>query len=231
MERNLREIDMPYIMLSSQTALVGAVTPNLRAVTINLNEKKKEVVIFFFYDEEINEKLFDLVSTVIAEITIPYEYIWDEHITTLKCPEKIPEKGFLVYHRKESGIENNIKKIKETFQLPYTEEKYFWGNVNRAIQNALLGCITPNIREIAINSSENFIYVHFYYQGEIKEMDKNNMNQIMNIFCRSFPSYYIYLRFFRIDESPILPYHDVIAFARYEETYNNAPYHIPEKFR
>ena len=57
------------------------------------------------------------------------------------------------------------------------------------MQNALLGKITSNMKEIELNYSERSIYVHFYFEGKISEEDKQNMKEIMNDFISFYSSY------------------------------------------
>lgn len=90
-----------YAKLSLQRALLGAVTPNLRAVYIDIDEKTKKLSISFFYDGEITDKFFDIASTAVAEVDVPGYYELDEKIERLDFPEKIPVRGHLVYLRQE----------------------------------------------------------------------------------------------------------------------------------
>ena len=62
---------LAYARLSIQKALLGVVTPSLRAVTIDVDEKKNKLFISFFYEGDITDELFDLASTAIAEVDVP----------------------------------------------------------------------------------------------------------------------------------------------------------------
>ena len=92
---------LPYARLSIQKALLGAVTPSLRAVTIDLDENTKKLFVSFFYDGEISDEFFDLASVAITEIDLPEYELLDDQIIRLDYPAKIPFKGQLVYLRKE----------------------------------------------------------------------------------------------------------------------------------
>ena len=92
---------LTYARLSLQRALLGVVTPNLRAVYIDVDEKAKKLFISFFYDGEISDELFDITSTAIAEVDVPEYHELDDHIERLDFPKKIPSRGHLVYLRKE----------------------------------------------------------------------------------------------------------------------------------
>lgn len=90
-----------YARLSLQRALLGAVTPTLRAVYVDVDESAKKLFVSFFYDGEITDELFDIVSTAMAEVDVPGYYELDEHIERSDFPEKIPDRGNLIYLRKE----------------------------------------------------------------------------------------------------------------------------------
>jgi len=92
---------LAYARLSIQKALLGVVTPSLRAVTIDVDEKKNKLFISFFYEGDITDELFDLASTAIAEVDVPGYCELDDQIQRLDSPAKIPIKGQLVYLRKE----------------------------------------------------------------------------------------------------------------------------------
>ena len=223
------QINLSYIVLSLQIALLGAVNSSLRAITINLDAAEREFNISFFYDEKVNDHLFDLASTIIAEITIPWGYIVQDKIIMLKYPEKIPEEEILIFYRKEGKILANIKKANEYLSCPYSEKKYFSAKLRFVMQKILLGTITSNMRGIGLNWSENVIYAHFYYQDEVSEKDKINMHEIMQKLFMYFPNFYIHLRHYRMDEPIVLPQHQEMVFFRYEEEYGQKPLFSPKK--
>lgn len=90
-----------YARLSLQRALLGAITPNLKAVCIDVDKKTKKLFISFFYDGEITDEFFDIASTAMAEVDVPGYYELDEKIEKLDFPEKIPSRGHLVYLQQE----------------------------------------------------------------------------------------------------------------------------------
>lgn len=96
-------IDDGYGLLSAQHALLGSVTPNLRVVTINVNNEKKLVKVCFFYDGEISEEDFDTANTAMTEIIsdFPSEYELEEHIERVDSPNPISIDGRIAFKRKE----------------------------------------------------------------------------------------------------------------------------------
>ncbi len=90
------------LALAVQNALLGNISPNLRAVLIDVDIEKKILFFFFFYDGVVGDKLFDLASVSCTEASSHFpEYKVKEQIESLNFPEKIPSKGRLVYLREE----------------------------------------------------------------------------------------------------------------------------------
>lgn len=91
------------VLGSIQRALLGAVTPNLRAVDIVIeNEQRFDVI--FYYDKEISEDEEELSSLVETEFISDFsepDYQTNRILRVLQYPNKIPQNGFLVYKRYE----------------------------------------------------------------------------------------------------------------------------------
>lgn len=98
-----RLTDLALARLAAQAGLLGAVTANLRAVVVELEQEKKHLLIYFYYDGEINDQIYDIASSAITEITAYFlpEYSYEEHIERLDFPSPIPGSGVLVYERYE----------------------------------------------------------------------------------------------------------------------------------
>ncbi len=101
---NDSSIDIAYALLATQRALLGEVTPNLRAVSIDLQPNSKSGKICFYYHGKISEDDYDIVTCAITEITaaFPIGYNFEENIERLDSPTKIQVKGRLAYLRKET---------------------------------------------------------------------------------------------------------------------------------
>lgn len=99
----MRDINDIYGLISAQSALLGIVTSNLRAVTIKVDNDNKFVKVCFFYEGDISDEEFDNFSCAITEIIsdFPPNYQLEEHVERLDMPQKIPIDGRLVYLRKE----------------------------------------------------------------------------------------------------------------------------------
>ena len=88
------------IRCTLQVALLGSITPNLRAINANLRENNIEL--YFYYENPPSEEEEELSEIVVTEI---YSDFIDISITinrvVLCLSEKIPELGLRIFHRKE----------------------------------------------------------------------------------------------------------------------------------
>lgn len=96
-------INETYGLLSALNALLGAVTPNLRAFTIQVFVQEKIVKAALFYDGKISDEDFDIANCALTEIIsdFPPDYTLEENIERLDYPAAIPIVGRLVFQRKE----------------------------------------------------------------------------------------------------------------------------------
>lgn len=92
-------------LLSIQRALLGRVTPNLRAVTIDT--KNNEIILYFYYDKppsEDEQEMSSLADTdFISDFPAWPEAKTDCKVITLAYPEKIPSADLYAYHRFEGN--------------------------------------------------------------------------------------------------------------------------------
>jgi len=90
-------------MLSAQRALLGAVHPQLRQVSIDADETKKLVSLRFEYDgkpkEEVQESCSCAATEVIANFSAPWD-IFEEHIS-VSIPFELAPLRYVVYLRAE----------------------------------------------------------------------------------------------------------------------------------
>ena len=93
---------LPNVLCSIQRALVGNVTPNLRAVYIRFENEIYELV--FFYDKDLSEDEQELVSLTDTEFLadFPSNEKTNCTIEILPYPKPIPKLGRCVYMRYES---------------------------------------------------------------------------------------------------------------------------------
>lgn len=90
-------------LLCTQRALLDAVTPELRAVAVDIDNENYEFYIRFYYNGEASEKLLDLWSCAITEASAGLDPIYDlnDGIERIDYPNHIPLRGKWAYYRKE----------------------------------------------------------------------------------------------------------------------------------
>ena len=98
-------MDLEYLLLGSQRALLGEVIPELRAVIVNYDFEDLILTVNFYYDCEVTNEIYDLSSCIATEIscnfTIDELNHVDENILEWRHPKKIPTHENLVFLRKE----------------------------------------------------------------------------------------------------------------------------------
>lgn len=88
------------IRCTLQVALLGAITSNLRAVTVtNLNN---ELILYFYYENHPADEEVEISEIVASEIMSDFINISIEVKRIVSSTsEKIPSEGIWVYHKKE----------------------------------------------------------------------------------------------------------------------------------
>ncbi|MBI5346060.1 MAG: hypothetical protein HZB76_02835 [Chlamydiae bacterium] len=96
------KIDLDYALLAAQNALLDTITPQLRAVTVDLDIEKTIFYMNFYYDGEVSDELIELWDCAESEASADLGLFFVEsEIVRLDYPNKIPVKGKLAYLRKE----------------------------------------------------------------------------------------------------------------------------------
>jgi hypothetical protein len=98
-------INEAYLILLVQKALLGAITPSLRAVTANLENEKFSVRVCFIYDGLITDELADLVKSAVnkikADLPLDYHEGFSFELVRVDFPAPFPLERRLVYKRYE----------------------------------------------------------------------------------------------------------------------------------
>ncbi len=92
-----------YVLLSVQNALLGVVTPDLRAVVVDVSKEKKLLYIRFYYHGTVQREIIELWECAITESSADFgpESTLDEKIERLDHPKEIPFRGRYAFLRKE----------------------------------------------------------------------------------------------------------------------------------
>lgn len=203
-----------YALLAVQSALLGAVTPELRAVVVDMCKETRLLYLYFYYDSNASEELIDLWQCAVTEASADLgpDCVLDDGVERLDYPKAIPLRGRYAYLRKEPNLSVKCASAHVTremvdfaedigiFANPVSGEKLHtnWGIIHHArdgshlipakpeiykieifpvayallaIQRALLGKATPELRAIVVDAckEENLLYIYFYYDGALSE--------------------------------------------------------------
>lgn len=95
-------VDVSKLRLSGQRALWGIITPNVRKISIC--QEESSLLLCFYYDEDPTEMEIDSSEVAASEIIadFPEASLIDCERNVVNAPEKINNKGYLLYSRFES---------------------------------------------------------------------------------------------------------------------------------
>ena len=209
-----------YLLLSTQVALLGHVVSELRAVTVDLNEINKLIILHFFYDCKVNDKLFELASCASAEMDLGPDchtsYLMNDDLAIqLDYPTEIPVAGKLVYLRREPFLPNFVEETRVHLLTQTTPTVILLLD----IQEALLGKVTPALREVSvdIHPNQKRLFFYFIYDGEVSKEDFHLAHLAIAEVSQSFPGFQVDKDIERIDSpAKITRRGQRVAFARKE---------------
>lgn len=92
-----------YALLAVQRALIGKVTPQLRAIVVDVPKEKNLLYVHLYYDGEVGEEIIDLWESSVTEVSadLGLGYVLDVGVDRLDYPQRMPFRGRLAYLRKE----------------------------------------------------------------------------------------------------------------------------------
>lgn len=92
------------LFCSIQRALLGNVTPNLRAVYVFIEGENYGII--FYYDKPLSEEEEELASLTDTEFISDFpDYETSSSIEVIPYPKPIPQRGFCVYERYEKNYD------------------------------------------------------------------------------------------------------------------------------
>ena len=102
----METFSLGYALLSTQGALLDAITPSLRAVVVDVCKDSQWLYLHFYYDGEASEKEIDLWQCAITEASahLGPDCDLDNEVTRWDYPKVIPSRGRYAYFRKESSL-------------------------------------------------------------------------------------------------------------------------------
>lgn len=209
-----------YVMLCIQRGLANAVVPQLRALTVDLDNKRHEILINFYIDGEITSKLRDLLSVAMIEVdtNTKVHYFTRDELFQLKSPEPIPVEGKLAYLRYETKLPE-FKRENRSFLKDTPSDAIY----RLDMQEALLGKVTPSLRHVGVNldSDQKKLITRFTYDGKISELDFQLAQTAIQESRISFPEYEMVATIDRVDyPEDMAPWNGWLAFWRHEWDYD-----------
>lgn len=165
-------VDSHSIRLSAQRALTTNVTPNLRAACVRIEGvsdvyERETTIGAFFFDGEYSDDEGEMVDVAVTEISADFPWTEtkdyrdsDTQIYRVDYPQVMPLFDELVYLRYEPGYEMYRNRLpRERF----SEVSYV--TIRLSLQKALLGRVTPNLREVVVHKDGQKFTVYFYYDN------------------------------------------------------------------
>lgn len=163
--------DIEGIRCSVQRALLGYVTPNLRAVYVILENNGKYHLIFY-YDKGVTEDEEELACYADTEFIADFPFQTDYSLEIIEYPEKIPEEGICIYARWEPSP-------------PPTN-----AIIIISVQRALQGRVTPNLRAVNVDLTKYILT--FYYDKDLFTDEEKLANLVGNAYIADFPHHATY---------------------------------------
>lgn len=200
-----------YALLSTQKALLEVVSPELRAVVLDIDFEAEVLYIRYYYHGEVSEELMNTWDCSTADIDTD-KGIFDIKIERLDYPNPIPMRGKLAYLRKEPP----------GFQKPiFVMEERTFAYVMLAVQNALLGVVIPELRSVVVDVDEEkrLLYIRFYYHGEVNQEVIDLWKMAISEVIALLPGYALDQGVERLDQPSKIPFRGRYAYLRKERSW------------
>jgi hypothetical protein len=164
----LERFSIEYALLAVQGAVLGEVTPALRAVFTNVDEDQEIFYFYVYYDKAASEQMIELWECVCTEASAGLGHcLIESEIERLDYPKAIPIRGYCAYLRRGN---NELNCLKGT--LPQVVMRGpTMGYALVAVQQSLLGTVSPELRSVTVDLEKDplKLFIHFYHDGEISE--------------------------------------------------------------
>jgi hypothetical protein len=156
----------------TQRALWQEIVPYFRGVAV---EWKNDIIVLYFYiDGEISQELHDDCTSIGAEVIACYiKAKITEEIVRLDYPHLLPKHQHWVYRRKENLVESVEEENRDADQ-----------NLNYMALKATLGKISPQVRGIFFDRSNNQNKFLVYVDGSVQKQCIEDCEKIVDCFKR-----------------------------------------------
>jgi hypothetical protein len=213
------------IIYTSNRALLGEIRANMRMICVNYSSQNKTFTLYTFLNSPFNQKEldYDVTGTILSEIISDFsnddDVIWKEKTIVSPYPNDLPDQGISVYYRFENVPKNNNKKI--SFSKISDTTNINNGNLAIFLNQALLGEIRPNTREVSLvyDTVQKLATIYIYFDNPriTKEMDYNIETVIGNKLKTLLPiEIKVIVKTIFIPFPQQLPRQGICIFSRYE---------------
>lgn len=213
------------VLYSAQRALLGFVTPNLRAVCVNMPNSEGYDLIFYYNDPptEDEEEFASLVDTeMLADFP---DCDTNFSVQVWESPKAIPNTGICIYQRYEevapSVCDGNFVSNNANQKIDGIEnfKKQIFVDLLCSSQQALIGNVTPNLRGVQVKIDrpqqvEVFFYYDFIPSAKEKELALNTKAKLL----LDFPSQKVNLVIMEIGYPTKIPHTGDDIYRRYEKS-------------
>jgi len=206
------DISKSSVVIWLLEALLGKITPGLRAVKCDIDECKKVVYFWFYVDGVASEVELQLFEQAINETMqhFPVSYTKSGYITTWLNHKPIPDVGEYVYLRDESTLGEKEVSPPDFDRLLIQ------------LSRALLGRVRPSLRAIKIDADDcsQTVSLWLYIDGKITKHDRETAETI-EMWLSQWTDYSLEMRMTQLDYPQKIPHVGTYAYLRHEE---NAPW-------
>lgn len=158
-------MDNSAYLLSMLRAMLLHITPNLRVVKLDIIDDLFNIL--FYYDKKPCEEEVDLAENCHTEFISDFPSKKCElKIYVIPFPDSVPDIGYSVYRRYEGKFVINA----------CLEQK---------AQNALIECVTDNLRAVQVHNQDNLVILSLFYEKSLDNKEKKLIETIEERFKNS----------------------------------------------
>jgi hypothetical protein len=176
------------LLLSVQRALWDEISPSLRAVKIDWDEKEWAIYLFFYFDGQITKENTHSASCVAGEVAGDFSTEMEvvEKCIQVDFPQEIPSQRLIAFLRKEPNLQPLLIKFLHREECP--SQPY----LAYALQQSLLGRVISSLRSARVHVDEKnkTLQFYFYYDEKITEEIKRVSQEAISIAAQVFPPDY-----------------------------------------
>ena len=182
------------VRLEMSVAMHGEISPPLRAVFVSYGQAN----IHFdgYFDGEVSDDDRDSMSSVETELIAGHSPIHriTHTVRRIDCPQPLPREGFCAYARREPGerlkgdVAAVLERVAGSIEVMNGREIQRSATVRIAIQEAVIGGIGPQFRELGVLFGDTSIHLDCYFDGEISDEDRDSMARVKVELATAFPN-------------------------------------------